>query len=70
MKMIYDSQQRQEALHESILDFQKNTPLLPAAAALAHQQLLKAQIKDMEAQLAAYPSESPSANAGSDQSVG
>ncbi len=26
MKMIYDSQQRQELLHEAILEFQKNTP--------------------------------------------
>lgn len=26
MKMIYDSQQRQEWLHEAILEFQKNTP--------------------------------------------
>ena len=58
MKMIYDSQQRQESLHESILEFQKNTPLLPAASALAHQQILKEQIKDLEAQIAAYPPES------------
>ncbi len=56
MKMIYDSQQRQESLHQAILDFQKNTPLQPAASALAHQQLLKEQIKDLETQLAAYPS--------------
>jgi chromosome segregation ATPase len=55
MKMIYDSQKRQGALHESILEFQKNTPLLPGASALAHQQLLKEQIKDLETQLSAYP---------------
>jgi len=59
MKMIYDSQQRQEALHESILEFQKDTPLLPAASALAHQQQLKEQIKDLEAQIAARGGLSP-----------
>ncbi len=57
MKMVYDSQQRQELLHESILEFQKNTALLPAASALAHQQNLKEQIKDLEAEIAAYPQE-------------
>lgn len=57
--MIYDSQQRQEALHESILEFQKDTPLLPAASALAHQQQLKEQIKDLEAQIAARGGLSP-----------
>ena len=60
MKMIYDSQQRQESLHESILEFQKNTPLLPAAGALAHQQQLKEQIKDLGSQIAAYPPETAS----------
>jgi len=65
MKMIYDSQQRQEVSHQSILDFQKNTPLLPGASALAHQQLLKEQVKDLEAQIAAYPLEKPSAKVGS-----
>ena len=55
--MIYDSQQRQESLHASIVGFQKNTPLLPAASALAHQQLLKEQIKDLELQIAAFPPE-------------
>ena len=65
MKMIYDSQQRQEDLHGSILQFQKNTSLLPAASALAHQQLLKEQIKDLETQIAAYPPGSFSANGGS-----
>ncbi|MBF0570999.1 MAG: hypothetical protein HQL12_03920 [Candidatus Omnitrophica bacterium] len=63
MKMIYDSQQRQEALHKSILEFHKNTPLLPAAGALAHQQLLKEQIKGLEIEIARYPSEKPSADA-------
>jgi chromosome segregation ATPase len=62
MKMIYDSQQRQESLHQSILEFQKNTPLLPAASALAHQQLLKEQIKNLEAQITAYPSPGPLGN--------
>ena len=56
MKMIYDSQQRQESMHESILEFQKNTPL-PALSALAYQQLLKGQIKDLEAQNIAYQPE-------------
>jgi hypothetical protein len=36
MKMIYDSQQRQESLHERDRgDSNKNTPVLPAAGALA-----------------------------------
>jgi chromosome segregation ATPase len=64
MKMIYDSQQRQEDLHGSLLEFQKNTSLLPAASALAHQQLLKEQIKDLEAQTAVYSQEKFSANGG------
>ena len=55
--MIYESQERQEASHKAILEFQKNTPLLPAASALAHQQLLKEQIKDLEDQIAVYPPE-------------
>ena len=67
MKMIYDSQERQEALHESILEFQKNTPLLPAAGALAHQQQLKDQIKDLEAQIAAYSSNGPGPLSSRDQ---
>jgi len=57
MKMIYDSQQRQEALHESVMELQKNAPLQPAADALAHQDLLKGQIKDLQAEIAAYPPE-------------
>jgi chromosome segregation ATPase len=64
MKMIYDSQQRQEALHKAISEYQKNTPLQPAASALEHQQFLKEQIKDMEAQIAAYPPQNISANGG------
>jgi len=64
MKMIYESQQRQEALHESILGFHKDIPLLPAAGALAHQQLLKEQIKDMQAKLNAFVPEKSSANYG------
>ena len=63
--MIYDSQQRQESLHEAILEFQKNTPLLPAANAMAHQQLLKEQIKGLEDQIAAYPPENYSSNSES-----
>jgi archaellum component FlaC len=50
MKMIYDSQQRQEALHESIQDYQKQTSPSPAASALARQQVLKERIKDLENQ--------------------
>jgi len=57
MKMIYDSQQRQEGFHESIMILQKTSPLLPAANAQAHQQLLKEEIKDLEAQIAAFPLE-------------
>ena len=68
MKMINDSQQRQEALQGEIIELQKNTPMLPGASALAHQQILKEQIKDLEAQLTAYPQEKFSANPGaSDQ---
>jgi len=52
MKMIYESEQRQEALHAFILGYQQDKPLLPIAGALAQQQLLKEQIKDLEAQLA------------------
>jgi len=57
IKMIYESQQRQDALHESILEFQKNTVLTPGASAFAHQQILKEQIKTLEDQLSAYPPE-------------
>jgi len=64
MKMIYDSQQRQEALHGAMLDVRKNAPVIPGATALAHQQLLKEQIKELQSQIAAYPSESFSANPG------
>jgi len=59
MKMIDESQQRQESLHKSISEFQTNTPLQPAASALEHQQFLKDQIKDLESQIAAYPPENP-----------
>ncbi len=62
MKMIEDSRQRQEALHGSILEFQKNTALLPAVNALAHQRFLKNQIEDLEVQIAAYPPERLSGN--------
>lgn len=55
MKMIYETQQREASLHASIMETQRTSPLLPAASALAHQQLIKEQIKDLEAQLAAYP---------------
>jgi hypothetical protein len=41
MKMIYDSQCRQQSLHKSMADHVKQTPLLPAAGVLAHQQVLK-----------------------------
>jgi hypothetical protein len=64
MKMIYESQQRQESMHKSILEFQKDTPLLPAASALAHQQLLKEQIKDLEDQMNTYPPEKAPADSG------
>jgi chromosome segregation ATPase len=64
MKMIYDSQQRQESLHQAISEFQKNTPLQPAASALEHQQFLNEQIKDLEAQLAAYPPQGIPADRG------
>ena len=57
MKMIYDSAQRQESLHKSILELQKDMPVLPAAGALAHQQLLKEQVKDLESQTALYSQE-------------
>ena len=70
MKMIYDSQQRQEMLHKAIQGFQKDTPLMPAANALARQQFLKQQVKDLEVQVAAYPSDKPSTNSGlADQTV-
>ena len=61
MKMIYDCQQRQESLYTSILEFQKNMTL-PAANALARQELLKDQIKDLEAQIAALPPDKTSAS--------
>ena len=48
MKMIFDSQQRQEELHKSILELQKNTNLLPAPSALAHQQRLGNQWDDVQ----------------------
>jgi len=61
MKMIDDSEQRQESLYASILEYQKNFPL-PAANALARQKLLKDQIKDLEAQIAALPPDKTSAS--------
>jgi chromosome segregation ATPase len=67
MKMIYDSQIRQGTLHGSILQLQKSAPLMPAASALAHQQLLKAQIKDLEAQISSYPEEKLPYNLGDNQ---
>ena len=57
MKMIYESQQRQESLHQSILEIQGNTPIRSSVNAMAHQQLLKEQIKDLQAQIALYPPE-------------
>ena len=64
MKMIYDSEQRQESLHEAIMEFQKNAPLQPATAVLAHQETLKEQIKGLETQIAAYPAEKLSTSWG------
>ena len=64
MKMIYDSQERQERLHQAIADAQKNAPMLPAVTALAHQELLKEQIKDLESQLAALPPDKPTTSYG------
>lgn len=64
--MIYDSQQRQESLHGAILQLRKNLPPLPAAGALAHQQLLKEQVKDLESQRAPHSPEGLSANPGFD----
>jgi len=54
MKMIYDSQRRQEALNGSILDEKKQTLLLPAASVLARQQVLKKQVKDLEDKIAGF----------------
>jgi hypothetical protein len=51
MKMIYDSQQRQESMQESILEFQKQAPPSPLAGALMHQQFLKEQVRRMQAGL-------------------
>lgn len=56
MKMIYDSQARQESLHASILDYEKQTPVPSAAGLLAYQQVLKEQIKDLEGQIVTSPS--------------
>jgi hypothetical protein len=63
MKMIYDSQQHQAAMHQAISAYQQNTPIQPAASALEHQQSLKGQIQDLEAQLAAYPAQNIPAQA-------
>jgi len=54
MEMIYSSQQRQETLRQSILEYHKNTTLQPAAVALVHQKLLKERINDLEGQIADY----------------
>lgn len=62
MKMIYDSQARQEDLHQAIMAMQKNAPLQPAAAALAHQQLLKQQIQELGSQIASVPQDPAGAN--------
>jgi len=56
MKMIYDSQRRQDALHAAILAYEKQTPVSSAAGLLNHQQILKEQIKDLEGPIAASPS--------------
>ena len=66
MKMIYESQQRQGVLHKSILELQKSIPILPAASALAHQELLKEQIKDLQNQIASLPQESLATSFGMD----
>jgi len=55
MKMIYESQQRQEAMQASIIQLQKSKNFVPSAGALAHQQELKQQIKDLQDQLNAMP---------------
>ncbi len=55
MKMIYDSQQQQESLHEAIFQFRKSILLRPVVTAMVHQQLLKEQIKNLEDQIAAFP---------------
>ena len=64
IKMIYDCQQRQESLQAAMLETQKNMPLVPAASAMARQQTLKQQIKDLQGQMADYPAESVSAHWG------
>jgi len=64
MKMIYESQQRQVDLHKAIFELQKNTPIMPGAEALAHQQYLKEQIKDIQDQLALAPTEKTSSDDG------
>lgn len=59
MKMIDDCQQRQEALQASIQDFQKSSASPPKTGALAHQQLLKEQIKALEGEESLYPPVKP-----------
>lgn len=59
IKMIYESRDRQAAIHQSILDYQKDTPASPAAAALGQQALLKAQINALQMEVSSYPSSMP-----------
>jgi len=55
IKMIYESRERQAAIHQSILDFQKNSPQLPAVSDMAQQAVLKSQINALQTEIAAYP---------------
>jgi chromosome segregation ATPase len=49
MKMVYDSQQRQESLHEAISEFQKNAPRVVANQGDDAQLLqLESELKDLE----------------------
>ena len=64
LKMIDESKERQEGLHRSILDLQKTMPVALEANALAEQQILKEQIKDLDVQVASYPKENLSGKLG------
>ncbi len=64
MKMIADSQDRQAALQQSILDYQKSKSMLPQAAAI-NQQLVQDQINALQAQAAALPTPSIPVKLGS-----
>ena len=67
MKMIYDSQERQEKLHEAIMNYQKDAPLRPADTALAQQEVLKVQIKELQATIDALPPDKPAEDGFADQ---